>query len=157
MRDGTFNALDGIDYEDVGDIRDAGILGKSEIPGLDWIVVGGESGPGARGFNLDWCRSILRQCQAAGVPVFVKQLGAGPYEKRAAEGPQGTRAALANIAKPPLQRPRVGKGWTLISHGEVSEWVRALQLKNKKGGDINEWPEDLRVREFPKAKALAAA
>jgi hypothetical protein len=30
-------------------------------------------------------------------------------------------------------------------------------LKNKKGGDINEWPEDLRVREFPKAKALAAA
>jgi protein gp37 len=43
---------------------------------LDWVIVGGESGPGARPFDLAWARSIVQQCQAAGVPVFVKQLGA---------------------------------------------------------------------------------
>jgi protein gp37 len=40
---------------------------------LDWIVVGGESGPGRRPFEIDWLRSAADQCQAAGVPVFVKQ------------------------------------------------------------------------------------
>jgi len=43
---------------------------------VDWTVVGGESGPGARAMNLDWARSLVQQCQAARVPVFVKQLGA---------------------------------------------------------------------------------
>jgi protein gp37 len=40
--------------------------------------VGGESGAGARACDLEWIRSIVRQCQAAGVAVFVKQLGAAP-------------------------------------------------------------------------------
>jgi len=47
--------------------------------GLDWVIVGGESGPGARPFDLAWGRSIVEQCKAAGVPVFVKQLGAWPH------------------------------------------------------------------------------
>jgi protein gp37 len=42
--------------------------------GLDWVIVGGESGPGARPMHLDWARSIRDQCAAAGVPLFVKQL-----------------------------------------------------------------------------------
>jgi protein gp37 len=42
---------------------------------LDWVVVGGESGPHARPCNLDWIRSIRDQCQGAGVPCFIKQLG----------------------------------------------------------------------------------
>ena len=42
---------------------------------LDWIVVGGESGPGARTFNLDWARQTIAQGQAGTIPVFVKQLG----------------------------------------------------------------------------------
>lgn len=41
--------------------------------GLDWVVVGGESGTGARPFDIQWARNIVRQCRAAGVPVFVKQ------------------------------------------------------------------------------------
>jgi len=45
---------------------------------LSWIVVGGESGPRARPCDLAWIRSIRDQCRAAGVPVFVKQLGAFP-------------------------------------------------------------------------------
>lgn len=44
-------------------------------PLLSWVVVGGESGPGARPMELDWARTIVRNCQDAGVPVFCKQLG----------------------------------------------------------------------------------
>jgi hypothetical protein len=119
---------------------------------LDWLVCGGESGPNARGFDIAWARSIIAQCKAAGVPVFMKQLGAHPAERRPAEGPQGISAALANIEKPHPQRTWFGNGWTLTSHGEVSEWIRAIKLNDKKGGDITEWPEDLRVREFPEAR-----
>lgn len=46
------------------------------IHGLDWVVAGGESGPGARPCHRDWARSILYQCQDAGVPFFFKQWGA---------------------------------------------------------------------------------
>lgn len=45
-------------------------------PKVNWLVVGGESGPGSRPCNVEWIRSIVRQCQDAGTPVFVKQLGA---------------------------------------------------------------------------------
>jgi protein gp37 len=44
-------------------------------PKLDWIVVGGESGPGARPMHPDWARSLRDQCAAAGVPFFFKQWG----------------------------------------------------------------------------------
>ena len=43
--------------------------------GLDWVVAGGESGPGARPIHLDWARSLRDQCQAAGVPFLFKQWG----------------------------------------------------------------------------------
>lgn len=42
---------------------------------LDWVVVGGESGPGARPMHPDWARSLRDQCVAAGVPFFFKQWG----------------------------------------------------------------------------------
>lgn len=44
-------------------------------PTIDWVIVGGESGHGARPMHLDWARSIRDQCQAAGVPFFFKQWG----------------------------------------------------------------------------------
>ena len=46
------------------------------LPALDWIVVGGESGPRARPMHPDWARSVRDQCLAAGVPFFFKQWGA---------------------------------------------------------------------------------
>ena len=52
-----------------------GIVGDKWRPGIDWVVVGGESGPGARPMHPDWARSIRDQCQAAGVPFFFKQHG----------------------------------------------------------------------------------
>lgn len=43
--------------------------------GLDWVIAGGESGPGARPMHPDWVRSLRDQCQAAGVPFLFKQWG----------------------------------------------------------------------------------
>ncbi len=45
---------------------------------LDWVIVGGESGPGARSCDVEWVRSLVKQCKDAGVACFVKQLGALP-------------------------------------------------------------------------------
>jgi protein gp37 len=45
------------------------------LPGLDWVIVGGESGPGARPMHPDWARQIRDDCAAAGVPFFFKQWG----------------------------------------------------------------------------------
>lgn len=45
---------------------------------LDLVIVGGESGPKARDFDIGWCRSIVAQCKAAGVACFVKQMGDKP-------------------------------------------------------------------------------
>lgn len=50
-------------------------LGTLDLSGIHWVIVGGESGPGARPMQADWVRSIRDQCQAAGVPFFFKQWG----------------------------------------------------------------------------------
>lgn len=42
---------------------------------LDWVIVGGESGPGARPMHPDWARSLRDQCASAGIPFFFKQWG----------------------------------------------------------------------------------
>jgi protein gp37 len=46
---------------------------------LDWVICGGESGPGARPMHPDWARGLRDQCQAAGVPFFFKQWGEWAY------------------------------------------------------------------------------
>lgn len=46
--------------------------------GVDWTIVGGESGPQARPFEIEWAGEIVNACEAADVPVFVKQMGARP-------------------------------------------------------------------------------
>jgi protein gp37 len=81
---------------------------------LDWVIVGGESAPGARPCDVDWIRSIVKQCADAGVPCFVKQVG---------DQPQATLPDIGVVLK-----------------------------KKRKGNDPSEWPEDLRVREFPEVR-----
>lgn len=88
--------------------------------GIEWIIVGGESGSKARQFNLDWARSTVEQCKVAGVPVFVKQLGSNPLVERDTCS---------------LERAIREGGYT---------------LRDRAGADPSEWPEDLRVREFPR-------
>ena len=60
------------------------LLGPVEALGLadiDWVIVGGESGPGARAMDAAWVRSLRDQCLTADVPFFCKQWG-GPRKKR---------------------------------------------------------------------------
>jgi len=94
-------------------------------PAVSWVIVGGESGPGARPFNLAWARSILRQCAAAGVPCFVKQLGA------CASDPVNGLAG-ASLRVPSEAAPLISK-----------------RLRDRAGADPAEWPADLRVQQFP--------
>lgn len=92
--------------------------------GIDWLIVGGESGPGARSCEVAWVRDLRDQCAEAGVPCFVKQLG----------------SHCLNTVN--------------TEDGPVSSRVR---LRDGKGGDWDEWPEDLRVREFPSVEAVRNA
>ena len=48
-------------------------LGRLDLSGIDWVIVGGESGPGARPLHRDWVLSIRNQCCKARVPFFFKQ------------------------------------------------------------------------------------
>ena len=47
---------------------------------LHWIIVGGESGPRARPFDIAWARDVAKQCRTAGIACFIKQLGADPHD-----------------------------------------------------------------------------
>ncbi len=55
----------------LGPIQDLG----ARLRGIHWVIVGGESGAGARPMHAEWVRSIRDQCNAAGVPFFFKQWG----------------------------------------------------------------------------------
>lgn len=55
--------------------EDCGFIWSSEQRLIDWVICGGESGPGARPMNPEWARSLRDQCQAAGTPFLFKQWG----------------------------------------------------------------------------------
>ena len=59
-----------------------GDLGDLDLKNIDWVIVGGESGPGARPMQPEWVRNIQRQCDRSRVPFFFKQWG-GVQKKRA--------------------------------------------------------------------------
>jgi protein gp37 len=106
---------------------------------IDWVIVGGESGGGARPFDVEWVRSIVHQCKAASVACFVKQLGAVAVDRNDA-GFEGDEPGAW-----PMDTNTVD-----LEQGWQGQSVRVV-LRDKKGGDWNEWPNDLRVREFPTA------
>ena len=58
-----------------------GPLPKLDLEGIDWVIVGGESGPKARPMKPEWVRQIRDQCLETGVPFFFKQWG-GPFKSR---------------------------------------------------------------------------
>lgn len=57
-------------------------LGELNLQGIDWVIVGGESGPNARPIDPKWIESILEQCRSAHIPFFFKQWG-GVQKSRA--------------------------------------------------------------------------
>lgn len=54
---------------------------QAEHNAIHWVIVGGESGPGARPFDPQDAYSLMQQCKAAGVPFFFKQMGSKPFDK----------------------------------------------------------------------------
>jgi protein gp37 len=101
----------------------------ADARGLDWVIVGGESGPKARPFHAEWARTLRAQCSYFGAKVFVKQMGANVWD------------AIAR-----------GHDWPLIAQTTVDDLNDGncrMRLADRKGGDMNEWPISLRRREFP--------
>jgi protein gp37 len=111
--------------------------GTGHEPSIDWVIVGGESGHGARPCDLGWIRWIVEQCAEAGVPVFVKQLGARPCD--------------ASLGVPVVPDEHIHNA----EQGHIAGNGVQIELADAKGGDPAEWPADLRVREMPRAGGLA--
>ncbi|HET9973924.1 MAG TPA: phage Gp37/Gp68 family protein [Streptosporangiaceae bacterium] len=65
-----------------------GPLPLLNLEGIGWVIIGGESGPGARPMRLEWARGIVARCTDAGIPVFVKQLGS-VLGRELGAGPKG--------------------------------------------------------------------
>ena len=63
-------------------------------PAINWVIAGGESGPGARPAHPDWFRSLAKQCKAAGVPFFFKQRGEWTWEENWAWDKDGAGPAI---------------------------------------------------------------
>jgi protein gp37 len=118
-------------------LREHGSHGRVTIrqrDGIDWIIAGGESGAGARPSDLVWYRSLIEQVNytMGGARLFMKQLGAKP------------RLRCQTCSHVDGEVP-------FCSRCAGTRYI-ALNLRDKKGGDPAEWPEDLRVRQFPEAR-----
>ena len=112
--------------------------------GIDWVIVGGESGPGARPCNVRWVRSIVRQCRDAGVPCFVKQLGAYPVVEPCSQHHWDFGGSIKRKAR-----------FSAVDKMHPATDLWRVHFDDRKGGDPDEWPEDLRVRELPEVRAHA--
>ena len=83
-----------------------GPLGRLPLKGIGWVIVGGESGPGARPISDAWVRSILRQCEKAGVPFFFKQWG-GVRKDLSGRTLNGRTYDQMPLVHPPQSQPHV--------------------------------------------------
>jgi len=73
------------------------------LAGIDWVIVGGESGPGARSMKIEWVRSIFRQCRKSGSAFFFKQWG-GVQKHRTGRELRGKTYDEMPIPKDPVFR-----------------------------------------------------
>jgi hypothetical protein len=120
-----------------------GFLGECEyVPpgGLSWVIVGGESGHDARPMDLQWARDLASQCRDSGAACFVKQLGSAPFDSRGADGfPESRKVFTPEEARSPAG----------VAALAITLELMAVDLAHPRGGDPDEWPEDLRVRQYP--------
>jgi protein gp37 len=80
-------------------------LGDLDLRGIDWVIVGGESGPGARPMSRDWVLSIRDQCAAARVPFFFKQWGGVRKSENGRELEQRTHDDLPKFTRAAVPAP----------------------------------------------------
>lgn len=106
----------------------------------------------ARPCDVAWIRSLVEQCKAACVPVFVKQVGANVIDRNDAgfegdeegHGPTGPEWPMALWADDRIEHDLDG-----TRDGYQGAPVR-VHLRSRSGSDPSEWPEDLRVQELPR-------
>jgi protein gp37 len=91
---------------------------------LHEVIIGGESGPNARPCRIEWIKDLLAQCDAVGIPCYVKQLGSDP-----------------RLDDPTLGRQ--GEALPIRARGKSDGGIR-----DRKGGDPAEWPKELQVRAY---------
>ncbi len=94
---------------------DGGMQLPADLPGLDWVIAGGESGPKARPSHPDWVRQLLHQCQRSQLPFFFKQWGAWVPRKHGGDG----RAE-----------------WQWAEHGQPWQWM-CLAGKKRAGRELD--------------------
>ena len=111
--------------------------------GIGLVIVGGESGPGARVCFVEHIRSLVQQCAVAGVNCFVKQLGANSvYREDGLEmGP-----VYYDVSTPE------GEERAAVALGKELDRCHRIKFSDRKGGIPEEWPVDLRVRQFPEVR-----
>lgn len=119
-------------------------FGVKEWRGIDWAIIGGESGHGARPCRVDWIRSIVKQCKAAGVACFVKQMGGNIVTRN------DMIEDVFNDGESGWPDPNLEHNINGFREEHQGADCR-IRLNDKKGGDMAEWPDDLRVRQFPNA------
>jgi protein gp37 len=81
-------------------------LGPLDLAGIHWVIVGGESGPGARPMRAEWVQAIQRQCRAQRVPFFFKQWGGVHKRKTGRELGGKTWDEFPSLTSPPVKRSR---------------------------------------------------
>ena len=123
-------------------------LGRIDLRGISWCIVGGESGPSARQCSVEWIRSIVKQCREAGVKCFVKQLGANCQTRNddnftGDEGDPSFPKWPDHLIDRIVEQP----------HGGYQGAPVRVRFHDRAGSDPTEWPEDLRVREMPARRA----
>jgi protein gp37 len=114
--------------------------------GIEWLIVGGESGGKARSFYAAWAREAVSQCRSRNVPVFVKQMGSRVLDRNDA-GFDG-----CDEQSWPLRPDGCDPDVDFEPHTYVERYQGAdcrIKLVDRAGADPAEWPEDLRVQEFP--------
>lgn len=119
--------------------------GGCDLP--DWIICGGESGPKARPFDVQWARSLRDQCKYLCVHLFLKQLGAVVHTRN------DDLWGCTGLNEPEAWPDSITPDDVIENpNGFREEYQGApvrVKLKDRAGGDWNEWPEDLRIREVP--------
>lgn len=110
-----------------------------------WVIVGGESGQNARLCRPQWIASIAEQCVSAGVPCFIKQLGSNVVTRNDAV------EDVFNNGQDGWPDPDVEHHINGFREDYQGADCR-IRLKHKKGGHPSEWPQILRIRQFPSMK-----
>jgi len=110
------------------------VLGVPASRGVQWVIVGGESGSDARQFGVSWAEGIIAQCRDARVPCFMKQMGDRPFTTLPPREEWPTHSSD-------------GSGVQFEGNGFGDYLVRGL---SHHGANPDEWPHAVRVQEFPR-------